>query len=274
LTLKPVLRKQILLYGLAFLMVLIPYLFWRGTWFGRPLSDREIKNYLREPENPRRTQHALVQISERIMRGQAPSVRQWYPAIEQLSTKSVPEVRAMAAWLMGQDNQYAPFQRRLSELLEDPEPMVRRNAALGLVRFGDRQGKPEIQAMLQPYQLKASRGGVLLFQVKVGDSVNPGTLVASIQDQGLEAADLRSPVPGLLSDQSAREGAVVSKGETVAMISPAESQVWEALRALYIVGQPEDLSAVELYATQRAPLSQRVAQQACETMKAIKARNQ
>ena len=156
-------------------MVLVPYLFWRGTWFGRPLTDGEIDRFLQQSSNPRRTQHALVQISERIMRGEK-TVCRWYPAVEQVSLKSEPEVRAMAAWLMGQDNQYASFHRRLSALLQDSEPMVRRNAALALVRFGDRQGKSEIQAMLRPFLLKASRAGTLDFPAenwRFGQHWNP-----------------------------------------------------------------------------------------------------
>ncbi len=49
---------------LVFLVVLLPFLFWRSTWFGRSLTDREVEKYLLDTKRPRKTQHALVQIAE------------------------------------------------------------------------------------------------------------------------------------------------------------------------------------------------------------------
>ncbi len=49
----------------AVLFVVVPFLTWYWTWFGRSLSDKEIDEYLRE-DNPRHEQHALSQIAQRI----------------------------------------------------------------------------------------------------------------------------------------------------------------------------------------------------------------
>ena len=46
--------------------VMIPYYTWHSTWFGRPLSDIELTEYLQNQDNPRRIQHALTQVAERI----------------------------------------------------------------------------------------------------------------------------------------------------------------------------------------------------------------
>ena len=51
----------------AFLFVLMPFLFWQSTWFGRPLTDEEIVKNLAHTEHPRKTQHALSQIADRIV---------------------------------------------------------------------------------------------------------------------------------------------------------------------------------------------------------------
>src|SRR5437764_15461947 len=49
----------------AVLFVVVPFLTWYWTWFGRRLSDAEIDMYLSDG-NPRHAQHALSQVAERI----------------------------------------------------------------------------------------------------------------------------------------------------------------------------------------------------------------
>ena len=98
------------LYGIliiAFLFVLMPFLFWRATWFGRPLTDAEITKYLADREHPRKAQHALSKIADRIVSND-PAVKatagQWYPQVIALSSSKVDELRITSAWVMGQDN--------------------------------------------------------------------------------------------------------------------------------------------------------------------------
>ena len=56
---------------------------------------------------------------------------------------------------MGQDHRYQPFHEALLKLVNDPEPMVRRNAALGLTNFEDPAALP---VLLQPLsERKTSR---------------------------------------------------------------------------------------------------------------------
>jgi hypothetical protein len=270
---RPGLRAKLLLLGVTFLAILVPYLFWQGTWFGRPLADKEIAEYLSPSAKPRKTQHALVQVSERIVRGEAESVRKWYPAIEDLGNHSVPEVRVTVAWLMGQDNKSEAFHAALSTLVRDPNPLVRRNAALSLVRFGDAAGRVELVTMLQPYRVLSRNEGVLNFRLQEDDSVSTGTLLARIQSGPQQANEVRSPLPGFFESKLVEEGKTVAVGEEIILLSPAEEQVWEALRALYLVGQPEDLPDIERF-TGRAPhMGDRIQQQARLTVAAIKQRN-
>jgi hypothetical protein len=202
--------------ALGFLFVLMPFLFWRQTWFGGPLSSREIGKYLQDSEHPRKIQHALSQICDRIVRGDA-AVKPWYPEVAALAKHSKPEIRTMAAWVMGQDNTSELFHQTLLAQLHDPEIMVRRNAALGLVRFGDASGRAELVGMLQP---------------------------------GAPPAD------------------------QLAARTPGADQVWEALRGLYLVGQPDDLPAVERIEYGGAGMPDRVRQQAQLTAKAIHSRSE
>ncbi|MCA1850358.1 MAG: HEAT repeat domain-containing protein [Acidobacteria bacterium] len=114
---------------LAVLFVVVPFLTWYLTWFGRPLSDEDISKYLADEKNVRHVQQALTQIEERIERGDS-GARKWYPQIVALAGSPVTEIRKTAAWVMGQDNKSEEFHAALRRLLEDTQPVVRRNAAV------------------------------------------------------------------------------------------------------------------------------------------------
>ncbi len=58
----------------------------------------------------------------------------------------------------------------------------------------------------------------------------------------------------------------------MAVVDPATEQVWEALRALYLVGQMDDLTAIRPYERDLPDISNDVRQQAQETEKAIRTR--
>src|SRR6185436_19333811 len=155
---QPSRPSNIWLIIVAALFIVVPFLTWYLTWFGRGLSDQELATYLSDQNNPRHMQHALLQVEAKIEKGE-PNARQFYPQIINASKSSVPEVRKTAAWVMGQDYKSEEFHAALLQLLKDDEPLVRRNAALQLVRFGDASGRPELRAMLQPYEAKPPIAG-------------------------------------------------------------------------------------------------------------------
>ena len=164
--------QKILFFATGWLIVLMPFLFWWNTWFGRHLSDQQVTEYLHDDKKPRHIQQALVQISERMVGkpkgiskigkedndGPDDVVKQWYPELIRLANSPVEEIRNTDAWVMGQDTAGAGFHEALLKMLNDESPMVRGNAALSLVRFGDATGRPQIVALLQPAQISASRG--------------------------------------------------------------------------------------------------------------------
>jgi hypothetical protein len=254
----------------AVLLVLMPFLFWQSTWFGRPLDDQQMAEYLAAADKPRKIQHALAQIGDRMIDGDA-SVRRWYPEVVRLAGHPMAEIRITAAWVMGQQAGVPEFHATLLELLGDRNPMVRRNAALALVRYGDDSGRAELLAMLQPYAVTATAVGTLQHRLQPGDTVNPGTLLARLQ-QGGEVLEVRSPVPGTVKRWVAGNLQTVVPGDVLVEISPSPEMVWEALRALVLVGQPEDLELVNRYANGVPEMPARIALQAAETIRAIRAR--
>src|SRR5260370_4398863 len=61
-------RNRALFFVTAWLIVLMPFLFWWNTWFGRELPDKQISAYLQDEMHPRHIQHALAQLGERMGR--------------------------------------------------------------------------------------------------------------------------------------------------------------------------------------------------------------
>ena len=173
-------RTRLLFYLTAWLIVLLPFLFWWNTWFGRQLSDQQVTQYLADDKHPRHIQHALVQIGERIARRDALAAR-WYPELIRLATHPVEEVRNTDAWVMGQDTAGAGFHDALLKMLQDSSPMVRGNAALSLVRFKDDSGRAEIVALLQPAHIVAPRSGRVADTARVGTAIRQGGIVAKLQ---------------------------------------------------------------------------------------------
>src|SRR2546428_8985134 len=110
--------SNIWLIIVAALFIIVPFLTWYLTWFGRGLSDDDIAKYLVDENNPRHMQHALLQVEERIERSDGTATR-FYPQIIAASKSSVPEVRKTAAWVMAQDNRSEEFHRALLSLLND-----------------------------------------------------------------------------------------------------------------------------------------------------------
>src|SRR5207248_778661 len=131
------------------------------------LSDQQLTEYLRDEKKPRHIQHALIQIGERMGKGDT-SVNRWYPELVRLSTYPVEEVRNTDAWVMGQDNTVPTFHQALLNMLADSSVTVRGNAALSLVRFGDASGRPQIVALLQPARVVAQQAGKVVDTGKLG----------------------------------------------------------------------------------------------------------
>ena len=64
----------------------------------------------------------------------------------------------------------------------------------------------------------------------------------------------------------------MAQGAEAAVIDPSTEQTWEALRALYLVGQVDDLPAIRPYERDVPENSNDVRKQAAETEAAIQAR--
>ncbi len=256
---------------LAVLFVVAVFLSWYFTWFGRGLSDSEISQYLADEKHPRHVQHALLQIQERLEK-QDGSARQWYPRIISLAASPETEFRLTVAWLMGSDNKSEEFHQTLLKLIQDPEPIVRRNAALALLRFNDSAGRLELVAILDPYVLRSPRAGTIASTLKEGSIVTRGTLLARLREIDGAVQEIRSPLPGSIEKTVATNGASVSANDPLLTINSDDESVWEALRGLALVGDKTDLPRIQRYLQETPGVSFKIKEQAALTEQSIQKR--
>ncbi len=265
-------RNRLLFFLTAWLVVLMPFLFWWSTWFGRALTTKQMGEYLNDNAHPRHIQHAIVQLGQRMSR-RDPSATRWYADLVRLAANPREEVRSTDAWVMGQDTAGSGFHEALLKMLEDPSVMVRGNAALSLVSFGDSSGRPQIVSLLQPVAITAPSAGRVMDTAAVGTAIHQGGLIAKLQDgDGQQTRELRSPITGRVVTLVTATGASVVSGTTIATVEPGQEQVWEALRALYLIGRPEDLPAIRPHQRELPEVSERLRLQAIETERAIQER--
>jgi len=255
----------------AVLFVVVPFLTWYWTWFGRGLSDEEIERYLREG-NPRRTQHALSQIAERFEKNETGSAR-WHDDVLALAGNPSPDVRMTAAWVMGLEHKSEEFRARLAGLLADPEPIVRRNAALALVRFGDPRCRPELLAMLRPFSVAAPAEGKALTALTAGSHVKRDSLLVRYAKAPEGVGEVRSPLAGRIETVLIKDGESWPAGAELFRIAPDPEQLEDALLGLAYLGGAEDLPEVERYARGVEGVPEGMKAKAARTAEAIRRRN-
>ena len=152
-------------------------------------------------------------------------------------------------------------------MLTDASPVVRGNAALSLVRYGDASGRAQILALLAPVIVTAPQAGKVIDTSTSGTAIHQNGVVAK-----LDTAEVRSSIGGRVRDLFVKTGQTVSAGDRIAEVSPAADQIWEALRALYLIGRPEDLPAITPYERELSEIPDHVREQAVRTEKAIRDR--
>lgn len=260
------------IYLILMAMVLVPYTFWKMTWFGEELSDSEIAEYAGSKDKPRRAQHALVQISHRIHEDMA-SAKKLYPLVLKMAAHDQFKIRSTAAWVMGQDNREDPFHESLLTLLGDPQALVRYNAALSLANFGEPLALPTLRKMLLPLTFISPHAGKVVDVLKRDDPVVAETQIALIENKTGQEIKLYSPIEGKIEELLLKTNDVVSVGDSVCTIAPSTNQLWETLRALYLIGTKEDLSRVELFGKLSGKYSEQIRVQAQMTAEAIRTKN-
>jgi hypothetical protein len=232
--------------------VIVPAMFWQRVWFGASLSDEEIRRRLSQPENPRDVQHACEQISKRMQRDPQ-GARQFYGLLVPLADHPDEQVRYVAAWCMGEDStRHRPFHQALLRLASDEAPRVRYNAALALVRLDDSAARPVLCEMLMPYTVSIywkgqSSEGTLVDILRKKDPVRPLMQLALVDTGDGKPEPVLAPLGGRIGEIKVGLGQRITQGQPLCTIEPNFQQAYQALRALTVVGEPQDLEYVQPY---------------------------
>jgi multidrug efflux pump subunit AcrA (membrane-fusion protein) len=105
------------------------------------------------------------------------------------------------------------------------------------------------------------------FRLKEGEYINPGTLIARVDD-----TQVRAQLPGEVRALRLADGAQVKQGDDLADISPDKEHVWEALRALYTIGDNADVEDIQRYIRGVPGMPEKIQQQASYALRAIQSR--
>jgi multidrug efflux pump subunit AcrA (membrane-fusion protein) len=126
-------------------------------------------------------------------------------------------------------------------------------------------------ALLQPAKVTAPQAGAITDSSTLGTTIHQGGIIAKLESGG-QTVEVRSPISGRLRELSVKTGQSVAAGDPIAALDPGTDQVWEALRALYLVGQPEDIPAIRPYERELPEIPDHVRQQALATEQTIRER--
>ena len=263
------LKYSLLAISILLGCVLIPYLFWHQTWFGRALNSSELTEYLVDGGNSRKIQHGLTQLVSRIEQGD-PTIHQWYEDVTRLTEHPHVQIRGALAWAMGHDPTSELFHHALISMSTDPEPLVRRNVALSLARFGDLAALNELRAMLQPHDIRAPVAGQVRAPPNPGEWVEAGILLLQLVNDE-DTHEVSANISGQVLKGSVQDGALVQVGDSLLTLAAHPRHIWESLRALYLIGTTQELSLVDTIAS-NGRLSQDIRHQARLTAEAIKKR--
>ena len=257
--------NPLLMMIIVVLAILVPFYAWYGSWWGRPLTDEQVIERLSGEADAPEIQHALKEVARRLEEGSADPTR-FRDLVIALADHPEPNVRRMVAFVLGHDPDEA-CHRTLVRLLSDEDLATRRNAALWLSKWRDPRARPILLEMLEPLEVRAPGEGVLDMKVRKGDAVSIGRDMAVIDQGDDRTISLRPPMNGQVLEVVHDDGDRVSRGAVICRLTPDPESVYEALRALMLVGRKEDAAAVEPFAAGRVEgMSPEVSRQARLTL--------
>jgi multidrug efflux pump subunit AcrA (membrane-fusion protein) len=119
--------------------------------------------------------------------------------------------------------------------------------------------------------MKSPAGGVISKLLARGTPVKAHMTVGEIAAERQEPRQIAAPVDGRVSRAFVENGATVAAGDPLYEFAPADRDMKEAMRALVLVGGPEDIELVR-DAMNSSAASREVAEQGSLTIKALENR--
>jgi hypothetical protein len=159
----------------------------------------------------------------------------------------------------------------LLPLLSDQDLLLRRLAAESLGALEDPRGREVLLRAMEPHVVQAPFAGRMIAGVELGMRVSRTGQLAFIETEGVGRRPVKAPITGYV-DWIHDTGTPVAEGERVAVLLPGRDQIWRALRALYLVGQPHDVERIRKAIDDRSGLGRDVLSQKTETLEMIEER--
>lgn len=264
-------RSLLALWAFGLACVLVPSLFFYGTWYGVRLDDAQLSAYLEPGASPDHVRHALEEITRRFQGGD-PGMERWSDALVGVSRREDPSLRLAAAWAMQYDATRPEFVARLEELLTDDAFVVRCNAATSLAAGGSAAGRAVLRTMIEPFTVAAPASGEVVSVASVDERVQAGRPLARLRLDGGDEAEVRAPLSGHVRRTLVEKGGAVTQGASLVEVAPEAAQVGNAAKALLLVGTAEDVPLLQALADPRSGLPQDVQAEARAAVDAIRAR--
>ncbi|MAE75662.1 MAG: hypothetical protein CMJ85_02190 [Planctomycetes bacterium] len=275
--------RVIILIPLLVACILLPFVFWKQTWFGEALGAEDIITRIDAISGPntqqrdlRRAQHAIEQISKRVAthaKTGKGDPKQFYAKVIALAGHEEAVIRETVAWLMGEDAKEPSFAKPLRALVADDQPIVRRNAALSLGKRRDLAALPVLRAMLLPFPIQAPAAGEIVGIVPSVYGVCRGVEIARIRTASGSVETVRTPVLGGKTGRVlASKGGTVAAGAIICSVMPSSREVFYALICLHEIGTAAELPLLKPYLEPSADYGRKVAEQAKRTRVAIEKR--
>jgi len=237
------------------LVVLVPFLFWYQTWFGRPLTAAQIKDRLvaaRDaatgkdgPHNLREAQHALVQLSQRIQSGEDLSAL--YPLVIALAKHEDPGLRRAVIWMMGYARDNGDVRKALVEALDDSDRLVRFSAALQVAMFDMDKARPILHSALEPAKVESTVAGKLLATTAIDTRLREGMELARVEKDDGAVTPVHVPFDGTVTSFAVKPGQPIKVGTVLCTMKPSAALVIPVLKALAWAGDARDLEVIEPY---------------------------
>jgi hypothetical protein len=213
---------------------------------------------------------AIQQIARRARDGDA-KFAELLDELPKLTGASNIYVRRAAAQAMGEAPRREGFVQALLPLLSDQDLLLRRLAAESLGALEDPRGREVLLRAMEPHVVQAPFAGRMIAGVELGMRVSRTGQLAFIETEGVGRRPVKAPITGYV-DWIHDTGTPVAEGERVAVLLPGRDQIWRALRALYLVGQPHDVERIRKAIDDRSGLGRDVLSQKTETLEMIEER--
>jgi biotin carboxyl carrier protein len=213
---------------------------------------------------------AIEQLARRSRDGDAKFVELCH-LLPKLTGASNIYVRRAAAQAMGEAPRREGFVQALLPLLSDQDLLLRRLAAESLGALEDPRGREVLLRAMEPHVVQAPFAGRMIAGVELGMRVSRTGQLAFIETEGVGRRPVKAPITGYV-DWIHDTGTPVAEGERVAVLLPGRDQIWRALRALYLVGQPHDVERIRKAIDDRSGLGRDVLSQKTETLEMIEER--